>query len=73
CKRADLREDGEIPSLDTVALVGEHARGEMRVAAPFGLGSCFDVGAVLTPNADHTLSLFQGRCVARLREARRQI
>jgi hypothetical protein len=36
------------------------------------LGSCFDVGAVLTPGAEHTLSLFQGRCVARLREARRQ-
>jgi hypothetical protein len=33
------------------------ARGEMRVAAPFGLGSCFDVGAVLPPGADHTPEL----------------
>jgi hypothetical protein len=46
--------------------------GEMRVAALFGLGSCLDVGAVLTPGADRTLSLFQGRCVARVRAAPRQ-
>jgi hypothetical protein len=46
--------------------------GEMRVAAPFGLGSCFDVGAVPRRAPTTRLSSFQGRCVARLREARRQ-
>jgi hypothetical protein len=40
--------------------------GEMRVVAPFELGSCFDVGAVFPPGAPTTrLSSFQGRCVAR--------
>jgi hypothetical protein len=33
------------------------ASGEMRVAAPFELGSCFDVGAVLPPGGDHTREL----------------
>jgi hypothetical protein len=46
--------------------------GEMRVAAPFGLGSCFDVGAVPRRAPTTRLSSFQRRCVARLREARRQ-